>query len=1525
MTAYLAKSRFISVLLFLGGLLLLIAYGVGRLQAAPAFAVIPACTPITTNTTWTTGNIYVVQDCNLTVAAGATLTIQPGVVVKFGGTVPGSGSALGSAAMIVDGALNAIGTSAQPVIFTSLADDAHGGDTNGGGASSGAAGDWYGIIFQANSSGQLEHFFLGYGGSGVFNNPLGYGRGQVDVRQAAVQLYNGEITAGKTAGIYLEGAGLTPSIQDVSVADNRAANSRGFAIYQSTINMQPTYSNLTFTGNDRDAVIIGNFGEAMTQNVTVGGANYGVTCGYTICQLSVPAGYTLTVQPGTVWDFGWDGYPRGLAVASGGALIAEGTPAQPVIFTSGQQTAHYWPGIWAQQGSTLRLDHCDISYADDSNYGLGGLEINTDDAQVQNCRIHHNRRNGLYIYSRNGASIAPGLSNVEVSNNGEHGVYLDTSSGSVNAPTWVGGRVAENGYSGVYVDNFAGAGIMQATLHDLTISGNGSATDGSAGRSAGIYAPDPNTSLALDNLTLTNNAGIALFWQCNGSILARGLTATGNTPNELLIPGCNLSGGRQWDLGDAGIPARVTGAINVTPNALLSIQPGTELRFDKNQYNSPIRLEVQDQASLNALGTADRPIIFTGATATPGWWEGIYAKQRATLTLRHCEIGYGGANTTGSLLVSWGWPNTGIPTANIQNCEVHDSSRKGVHFDFNNFSPIAALPVFRYNHFHDNAEEAVANRNAPPLDARQNYWGDPTGPYHATQNPGGLGDNVGDNILFYPWLATPSGGGDAPGQMLVSTGAPNLVSPGETVDYAIQYLNGMTETVHGSVLLIQLPKAAAYLESTHGGIYWPQRHQVFWLLGDVAPGSQAFVTARVRFDWGLPRGYTDGSMTLFSGSNYNPDVLERAVYEAYVADEAESSVHIPQGEFDALRAANPDLETLYQEAIGEGYAFVDATRSRFRDGGVVTGAFMSTGDRQFSRILALYDGQATATTFGGDLFTMHDVSGGMRFSRSTLESTYWGDWAPDQYTLRTGEAMNTCTPAKCKAHCVGKSVTFTVVTSVARSVVSWATFGLIPPPGAYGTAYTVTKTIRDCKKACDDNPLNGCCNNEGDVRWSPGTFSGWCTKEYCNATTGTYGTPGQLFCATGTRCVSGTGGKGGCLPCGDAMARYDFKPVMVAESLQTDSKPRCATAASSGGDCSDFDLRVAKDPNAIRGVDGDLLPGQVVTYTITYENVGEGRAYGVYVVNPLPAVFDPATLTFVNHTGVYLPASREILWQIGELGPKGDPDAEGVITYTISLTSGLPSGTVVANQAVVYFLSVPEETPTNTWVNLVAPLVAAPQQLTTDYMTPRSIVLSGREVSGLPLTYAIVEPPRGGVLSGAAPNLTYTPAANFTGPDRFTFQVSNGVSSSRAAQVDIDVMSAGDTTPPQVLWTHPADGATAIDAPATPIFTDTVGAAYAPAILIGVSEPLEASSVNSTTVTLARSSVAVASSASFDGGTNQIVLNPRTALTEGAYTVTVTTDVTDVAGNRLATPTVFHFTVGTPAEGGRIFLPTVQR
>jgi hypothetical protein len=41
------------------------------------------------------------------------------------------------------------------------------------------------------------------------------------------------------------------------------------------------------------------------------------------------------------------------------------------------------------------------------------------------------------------------------------------------------------------------------------------------------------------------------------------------------------------------------------------------------------------------------------------------------------------------------------------------------------------------------------------LDMRNNWWGEPTGPYEPDQNADGRGDSVGANIIFAPWLEAP--------------------------------------------------------------------------------------------------------------------------------------------------------------------------------------------------------------------------------------------------------------------------------------------------------------------------------------------------------------------------------------------------------------------------------------------------------------------------------------------------------------------------------------------------------------------------------------------------------------------------------------------------------------------------------------------------------------------------------------------------------------------------------------------------
>src|SRR5262249_55771230 len=156
-------------------------------------------------------------------------------------------------------------------------------------------------------------------------------------------------------------------------------------------------------------------------------------------------------------------------------------------------------------------------------------------------------------------------------------------------------------------------------------------------------------------------------------------------------------------------------------------------------------------------------------------------------------------------------------------------------------------------------------------------------------------------------------------------------------------------------------------------------------------------------------------------------------------------------------------------------------------------------------------------------------------------------------------------------------------------------------------------------------------------------------------------------------------------------------------------------------------------------------------------------------------------------------------------------------------------GTIITNQAVVYFPSVPETTPTNLVVNVVEPLKAQPQTVHTPATRPVSIQLTGVDAGGAQPTYVIVDQPLNGQLSGTAPNLTYAPPANFTGEDHFTFEVRNGPSASRPARVEVIVdPSSLDTTPPAVLWTDPVTGTRAVPVSAKSPITDSAGPAYGP-------------------------------------------------------------------------------------------------
>jgi hypothetical protein len=90
-----------------------------------------------------------------------------------------------------------------------------------------------------------------------------------------------------------------------------------------------------------------------------------------------------------------------------------------------------------------------------------------------------------------------------------------------------------------------------------------------------------------------------------------------------------------------------------------------------------------------------------------------------------------------------------------------------------------------------------------------------------------------------------------------------------------------------------------------------------------------------------------------------------------------------------------------------------------------------------------------------------------------------------------------------------------------------------------------------------------------------------------------------------------------------------------------------------------------------------------------------------------------------------------------------------------------------------------------------APLATA-QSVTTAEDTAVAITLAGTDADGNPLTYAVAAGPAHGSLSGSAPNLSYTPAANYYGSDSFTFTVNDGTVDSATATVSITVTEVND-------------------------------------------------------------------------------------------------------------------------------------
>ena len=127
----------------------------------------------------------------------------------------------------------------------------------------------------------------------------------------------------------------------------------------------------------------------------------------------------------------------------------------------------------------------------------------------------------------------------------------------------------------------------------------------------------------------------------------------------------------------------------------------------------------------------------------------------------------------------------------------------------------------------------------------------------------------------------------------------------------------------------------------------------------------------------------------------------------------------------------------------------------------------------------------------------------------------------------------------------------------------------------------------------------------------------------------------------------------------------------------------------------------------------------------------------------------------------------------------GDRLDENLENYTVNLSS--PSGASLLDAQGLGGITDDDDSP-----------VAAPQSVSTPEDNPLGITLGASDGDGDALSYSIVSAPAHGVLTGTGANRTYTPAANYNGPDSFTFRANDGVNDSNIATVSVTVTSVND-------------------------------------------------------------------------------------------------------------------------------------
>ncbi|MFC1704662.1 right-handed parallel beta-helix repeat-containing protein [Candidatus Omnitrophota bacterium] len=389
------------------------------------------------------GNPYIVT-CHIDVPEGTTLTIEPGVEVRFE-----EGHDLA-----VHGTLHAVGTPEERIRFTSNEEEIYR-----------RPDDWYGILLYYNATDSIIQYatieyttvgFMDYGytfpPNRISHSIIRHSNTGVWANQGNTEIINNTLVNNEK-GIFMVGA--QAFIQNNIVAENENAGIWSFREDASSVLLYndvwgngasevDNYVNITpgvddiqedpllanssigdyrlrrgspcVDGGDPDSpddpdgtvadmgailfydaeYVLGDVGD---QTWTAGDNPYIV-----VGDLTVPEGTTLTIEPGVEVRFDMElldqvRFPFQLKVY--GTLHAIGTPEDRILFTSSQDYPR--PGDWewiyvAPSASDTIIQYATIEYA---VFGLFDKSMHSPPTRISHSIIHRNSHLGVYAYESN--------------------------------------------------------------------------------------------------------------------------------------------------------------------------------------------------------------------------------------------------------------------------------------------------------------------------------------------------------------------------------------------------------------------------------------------------------------------------------------------------------------------------------------------------------------------------------------------------------------------------------------------------------------------------------------------------------------------------------------------------------------------------------------------------------------------------------------------------------------------------------------------------------------------------------------------------------------------------------------------------------------------------------------------------------------------------------------------------------------------------------------------------------------------